>query len=290
VQRGVDWQLELSTLQFVAATDGLIKIGELARRANVPLATVKHYLREGLISASRKTGRTMCWYDPALVERLRVIKELQQRQFLPLEVIRESIDREGAAPDDLQAADAIARVLAKHHGDTRSRTRAEVVARGASERELAWLEAMGLAVPTGADRRYKGDDLAILVTLAAARKAGITAEMLPFAILDRYLAALRALVGVELEMFRAGVFPHARAGEVETLATAATQLSERLVILIRRKLLLPTLARLAEEESHAKPARPRTPVRRRVRRQLAAAAPHRRRASGDQRRRDVDNG
>jgi DNA-binding transcriptional MerR regulator len=88
-------------------TDRLVKIGELARRANVPVATVKHYVREGLIRARRKTGRTMCWYDPALVERLQAIKELQQQQFLPLDVIRESIDRQGGAPDDLAAADAI---------------------------------------------------------------------------------------------------------------------------------------------------------------------------------------
>jgi DNA-binding transcriptional MerR regulator len=260
----------------------LIKIGELARRAKVPLATVKHYLREGLITASRKTGKTMCWYDPALVDRLRAIKELQQHQFLPLDVIRESIDREGGASDDLAAADAIAKVLAKH-GGSRSRTRAEVLSRGgASARELEWLERMGLAVPSGADQRYKGDDLGLLVTLASARRAGISAEMLPFAILDRYLAALRALVAVELEMFRTGVFPRAEAGDVERLTTVATQLSERLVVLLRRKLLLPTLTRLAEEESRARSKPAATPDRHRVRqratqRRRTNRATHRRR-------------
>lgn len=262
--------------------DGLIKIGELARRARVPVATVKHYVREGLITASKKTGRTMCWYEPALVERLHAIKELQLRQFLPLEVIRETIARDDGSPDDLAAADAIARVLAKHGGG-KSRSRDEVLAKGANPRELAWLERMGLAT-AGADDRYRGDDLALLVTLAAARKAGISAEMLPFAILDRYLAALRALVAAELEMFRAGVFPRAKPGEVEQLAIAATQLSERLVVLLRRKLLLPTLSRLAKEEDHAKPS---TRPTRRVRQQLGATATHRRqRARG--RRRSTD--
>jgi hypothetical protein len=264
----------------------LLKIGELARRAKVPLATVKHYLREGLIRATRKTGKTMSWYDPALVERLRAIKELQERQFLPLDVIRESIDRDGGASDDLAAADAIAKVLAKHGGGGRSRSREEVLARGANARELDWLERLGLAVPSGPDRRYKGDDLALLVTLAAARREGISAEMLPFSILDRYLAALRALVAVELEMFRAGVFPHAQAGDVERLTTVATQLSERLVVLLRRKLLLPTLARVAEEESHARSKSDRPGVRRRVRRLRPAA--NRRRAGHDRRRESDD--
>jgi DNA-binding transcriptional MerR regulator len=256
--------------------DGLIRIGELARRANVPLATVKHYLREGLIHATRKSGKTMSWYDPALVERLCTIKELQQRQFLPLDVIKESIDREGVAPDDLAAADAIAKVLAKH-GNRRSRTRDEVIARGADARELDWLEHMGLAVPSGVERRYKGDDLALLQTLASARKAGIDARMLPFAILDRYLSALRALVAIELEMFRAGVFPRANADKLEGLTAAATQLSERLVVLLRRKLLLPTLNQIAEETPDAKrKARP-TSDRRGMRRQHRPAARRQRR-------------
>jgi DNA-binding transcriptional MerR regulator len=66
----------------------LLRIGELAKRAGVPVATIKYYLREGLIAPTRKTGQTMSWYDAALVERLQAIKELQQRQFHPLDVIR----------------------------------------------------------------------------------------------------------------------------------------------------------------------------------------------------------
>jgi DNA-binding transcriptional MerR regulator len=271
----------------VAHDPQLIKIGELARRAKVPLATVKHYLREGLIAATRKTGKTMCWYDVALVDRLRAIKELQQRQFLPLDVIRDSLTRDATATDDLTAADAIAKVLEKH-GGTRSRSRAEILERGnATARELEWLERMGLAVPAGADRQYKGDDLALLVTLASARRAGIDAEMLPFAILDRYLSALRELVAAELEMFRAGVFPHARPGDVERLTTVAAQLSERLVVLLRRKLLLPTLARIAEEESHGRSqsVRSTAPGRRRVRQHVTAT---RRRRAERVRRRGTD--
>jgi len=57
----------------------LLKIGELATRAGVPIATVKHYLREGLIAATRKSGRTMAWYDPALVDRIRAINGYANR-------------------------------------------------------------------------------------------------------------------------------------------------------------------------------------------------------------------
>lgn len=59
--------------------------------------------------------------------------------------------------------------------------------------------------------------------------------MLPFSILGEYLAALRALVDVELRMFRKGVLPRARPGQARALTRAATQLSERLVVLLRRR-------------------------------------------------------
>jgi DNA-binding transcriptional MerR regulator len=229
----------------------LLRIGELAKRTGIPVATIKYYLREGLIAPTRKTGQTMSWYDAALVDRLAAIKELQQRQFLPLDVIREMLDKGERSTDDLAAADAIAKVLSRRGGE-RKRTREDIIRTGgATAKELELLSAMGLAIPD-ADGIYRGDDLALLATLGAARKAGITAEMLPLSIMNEYLAALRALVAVELKLFRDGVVKRAPAGKVQALTTNATELSERLVVLIRRKLLLPTLNGLAAQDGKRK--------------------------------------
>jgi DNA-binding transcriptional MerR regulator len=226
----------------------LLKIAELAERSGVSIATLKHYLREGLIKPVKKTGRTMSWYDARTVGRVRTIKELQQRQFLPLDLIKRTLAAD-AAPDELAAATAIAGVLAKHRG-ARGLTRAVLIERGAVPAELDWLAAAQLATPSGPDQTYTGDDLALLQTLGAARKAGISPVMLPFEILRDYLAALRRLVEVELQMFRAGVLARAEPAALPALTTASTELSERLVVLLRRKLLLPTLHRLVEEERH----------------------------------------
>jgi DNA-binding transcriptional MerR regulator len=230
----------------------LVRIGELAKRSGVSRATLKFYLREGLIAPARKSGRTMFWYAPALIDRLRTIKDLQQQQFLPLEVIRQTLEGDLAAPDDVAAVDAIAKVLTRHRG-RRARTRDEVLANGATELELDWLARTRLAAPD-ADGNYRGDDLALLSTLGAARKAGLAAEMLPFDILRDYVAALNQLVSVELRLFRAGVLGKAGANTAR-LTTVATELSERLVVLLRRKLLLPTLDRLIKE-SHASTSTP----------------------------------
>lgn len=229
-----------------------LRIGELSRRSGVPIATLKFYLREGLITPAHKSGRTMAWYHPSVVDRIRSIRELQERQFLPLDVIRKTIDRADAATDDHTMAEAIADVLIRH-GGKRSRTRDEVLAGGAKPAELEWLHRAGLAVPDK-DGCYRGDDLALLATLGAARRSGLAAEMLPFEILGDYILALNKLVEIELRMYRTGVIGKTKPTEVAKLTKVATELSERLVVLLRRKLLLPTLERLVEEKAR-KPVR-----------------------------------
>lgn len=240
----------------------LLKISEVSRQSGVPIATLKFYLREGLIAPARKSGRTMAWYDPSVVERIRCIRELQERQFLPLDVIRETIDKTAHAEDDHEITKAIAGVLLQRGGN-RSRTRDELLSMGASPAELEWLQRAGLAVPDS-DGAYRGDDLALLSTLGRARRAGLSAEMLPFETLGEYLSALNKLVEAELRMFRAGVIGRAKPNQVAELTKVATELSERLVVLLRRKLLLPTLHRLVDERApKAKPAASRSRPRRR---------------------------
>jgi DNA-binding transcriptional MerR regulator len=237
----------------------LLKIGELSRRTGVPIATLKFYVREGLIAPARKSGRTMSWYHPSVVSRIRSIRELQERQFLPLDVIRETIDQTVEAADDHALPEATPDVLIRRAG-TRVRSRAEVLERGAKPVELEWLERAGLAVPD-AEGNYRGDDLALLSTLGAARRAGLAAEMLPFDILGDYLIALKRLVEVELRMYRAGVLGRAKPDEVAALTKNAAELSERLVVLLRRKLLLPMLERIVEDQQP--PRRRRKPAKRR---------------------------
>ena len=85
--------------------DELLKISELAERADVPVATVRHYLREGLLPEPVKTSRNMAYYPPEFAERIRLIKQLQEQRFMPLRVIRELLD----APDgDLERLRALA--------------------------------------------------------------------------------------------------------------------------------------------------------------------------------------
>jgi DNA-binding transcriptional MerR regulator len=55
-----------------------VKISELSRRSGVPVATIKFYLREGLLPAGRATAVTQAQYDSDHLHRLRLIRALIQ--------------------------------------------------------------------------------------------------------------------------------------------------------------------------------------------------------------------
>ncbi len=228
------------------ADDDLVKVSVLAKLSGVPAATIKHYVREGLLPEPVRTSRNMAYYDPSLVDRIQRIKELQRTRFLPLKVIKAVLDESELDSSDETVAATIARVLEATEGE--ERTRAQLLASGVVPSQLELLTQLGVVRPIEGreEETYRGDDVEILRVLGAARKAGLTEGMLPVEILAEYARALARLVELELSMFRQGVLPEVEPARLPALTEAAVTLSERLVVLMRRKMLLPTLRALAE--------------------------------------------
>ncbi len=97
---------------MAAPAKELLKISELAERADVPVATVRHYLREGLLPEPVKTSKNMAYYPPEFVERIRTIKRLQEERFMPLRVIKEALLAERTPKSEiLERFDLPARAL-----------------------------------------------------------------------------------------------------------------------------------------------------------------------------------
>src|SRR5512132_2933795 len=92
-----------STKQAGDGQRELLRMRELAEASGVPAATIKHYLREGLLPEPVKTSRNMAYYPPEFVERIRLIKQLQEERFMPLRVIREVLERRDSDPERLRA-------------------------------------------------------------------------------------------------------------------------------------------------------------------------------------------
>src|ERR1700760_4547226 len=100
-------------------------MSELAERSGVSAGTIKHYLREGLLGADEdivRTSRNMAYYPEEFVERLRLIKRLQEERFMPLRVIRDVMagDPERAARV-IELEDRILDLVAEQDSDPPAR-------------------------------------------------------------------------------------------------------------------------------------------------------------------------
>lgn len=85
-----------------------MKISELSRTTGVPLATVKFYLREGLLPPGRRLSATQAEYDDGHVERLRLVRALIDVGRLPLSSVRTVLDALDRGPEGLAQAVASA--------------------------------------------------------------------------------------------------------------------------------------------------------------------------------------
>lgn len=69
-----------------------MRVSELSTAAGVPVATIKYYLREGLLPAGRRTSPTQAVYDESHVARLRLVRALTEVAGLSLGTTRRLLD------------------------------------------------------------------------------------------------------------------------------------------------------------------------------------------------------
>ncbi len=222
-----------------------LKISELAAAADVPVATVRHYLREGLLPEPVKTSRNMAYYSPELVERIRLIKQLQEERFLPLRVIRELLESGDGDPERLRALiDLEDRILESALAGERKRVSAREVKRryDVPKEVLDRLAELEVLSPDG--RGYSPSDARIVEAISRFRAGGYD-ERIGFTVYDtlRYKRALEGLVKEEVEVLMerlAGEMDPDRAVE---LIEAGAQPLQDLIAALHTKLLVAELER-----------------------------------------------
>jgi DNA-binding transcriptional MerR regulator len=235
-----------------------LRIGELADRAGVSIATIKFYIREGLLPPPPvKTGRTMGYYDEAYLERLLLIRKLREEHFLPLRAIRLLLEERGDRPLEPEEHALIERLgpMVAAQLDARSPGeplgRAEVQAKyQIPDEDLDVMIELGLiGHESGTD--FAASDLELLDALQNAEQVGLTRERFPVEGLAHYVELLGELARREVRRFShlAGQVPQA---ELAAMAEMATQVTEPIVTLIRRKLILRALREETDSEKEQK--------------------------------------
>jgi DNA-binding transcriptional MerR regulator len=227
-------------------------MAELAERSGVSPGTIRHYLREGLLGEGAdivRTSRNMAYYPPEYVERIVLIKRLQEERFMPLRVIRGALDEDPERMRDLiELEDRILeQALASAEGGRlmsveEVRERYEI-----PPNALERLAEIGVLTPveeSGSGLAYQPDDVKIIEAISSFRAGGYE-EALGFTVYDtlRFREALQPLVEEEV-----GALLSRLAGEVEVdraveIVAAGAEPLRKLIGAMHSKQLLAELRR-----------------------------------------------
>jgi len=236
--------MSVSTPAGVRAS-GLLKMSELAERSGVSAGTIRYYLREGLLGGGEdvvRTSRNMAYYPPEYVQRIALIKRLQEERFMPLRVIKGALNED---PERVRALieledRILERALINAADEDRVPRKVVQERYGVPRNVLERLADIGVLTPNR--RGYDRDDVKIIEAIANFRAGGYD-EALGFTVYDtlRYRSALEPLVQEEVRALLERL-----AGEVEIerameMVAAGAEPLRELIGAMHSKLLLAAL-------------------------------------------------
>lgn len=225
-----------------APAQNLLRMGELAEASGVPVPTIKHYLREGLLPEPVRTSRNMAYYPPEFVERIELIKRLQEERFMPLRAIKAVLDQgPERARALLELEDSI---LERALAAERTRTSAAEVREryGVPKEVLDRLEELEVLSPNS--RGYLPSDVRIIEAISRFRAGGYD-EQIGFTVYDtlRYKTALEELVKQEVEMVIDRLAEEVPPERVVEMLEAGAQPLQDLIAALHTKLMVAELER-----------------------------------------------
>jgi DNA-binding transcriptional MerR regulator len=230
-----------------AADRRLLKMSELAERSGVSAGTIRYYLREGLLGEGSdivRTSRNMAYYPVEYVQRIALIKRLQEKRFMPLRLIKGALEEDpGRVHALIELEDRILeRALAGAEDSRRVSSKAVRERYDIPRNVLDRLAEIGVLTPNR--NGYEQDDVKIIEAIASFRAGGYE-EALGFTVYDtlRYREALEPLVQEEVRALLDRL-----AGEVDVerameIVAAGVEPLRELLGAMHSKLLLAELRR-----------------------------------------------
>jgi DNA-binding transcriptional MerR regulator len=232
----------VSTNGANGSENGLLRMRELAEASGVSAPTIKHYLREGLLPEPLKTSRNMAYYPPEFVDRIRLIKRLQEERFLPLKAIKNVLD------EDPERANAMLelgdQILDRALAGERSRTSAAEVRKryGVPKEVLDRLAELEVLTPNS--RGYSPSDVTIIEAISRFRAGGYD-EQIGFTVYDtlRYKTALEELVRQEVDVVMERLAGEVPSDRVVGMLEAGSEPLKDLIAALHTKLMVAELER-----------------------------------------------
>ena len=164
----------------------VFRMAELVRRTGLKKETIHFYINHGLLPRPLKTHKNMAYYDDGYVERVKQIRELQLKYFLPLKVIKEILVQTNAemstAEMDLLRVGLPGLIQLQELRRTyKPQTLDELSARtGLPKDEIMEMERCEM-ISSVQDRDgtkvYQENDVRVVEAFAGIRKGGLTREL-----------------------------------------------------------------------------------------------------------------
>jgi DNA-binding transcriptional MerR regulator len=223
-------------------TEEMLRMGELAEASGVSAATIKHYLREGLLPEPVKTSRNMAYYPAEFVDRIKLIKQLQEERYMPLRVIKDLLEEDPERAKALmELGDSLlARVRA---GERERISAAEVLERYDVPAEV--LDRLAeLEVLTPDEKGYSPSDVRIVEAIGRFRAGGYD-ERIGFTVYDtlRYKSSMADLAAEEVEVLMSRLAGEVEADRAMELIESGSQPLNELIGALHTKALLAELER-----------------------------------------------
>ena len=221
---------------------------DLERATGVGREAIRFYIREGLLPEPDRPARNVAWYDESFVDRILLIKRLQEERFLPLTVIRGIV-----APDEpLSASEArTLRALGGALGpreETESSTRTidDVAERSgipAKEiRSMARRDAVALHGRSGAEH-LDAADAEIIELWGRMRRAGFTDELgFTPEMVSLYVEVVEWLTREEVKLFSRLLADKVDDASVRSMAEVGVEVGNRVLGLMREARILRRIA------------------------------------------------
>jgi DNA-binding transcriptional MerR regulator len=220
----------------------MLRMGELAEASGVSAATIKHYLREGLLPEPVKTSRNMAYYPAEFAERIRLIKQLQEERYMPLRVIKDLLEEDPERAKALiELGDRmLERVL---EGESERVSAAEVRHRyGVPQDALDRLAELEVLTPD--KNGYSPSDVRIIEAISRFRAGGYD-ERIGFTVYDtlRYKKAMAELVSEEVDVLMERLAGEMDGDQAMRLIEAGTQPLNDLLSAMHTKAMVAELER-----------------------------------------------
>ncbi|MEW6169873.1 MAG: MerR family transcriptional regulator [Pseudomonadota bacterium] len=230
------------------------RMAELVSRSGASREAVRYYIREGLLPPPHRTARNMAWYSDRHLELIKLIRVLQEEQFLPLKAIKSLLNKDQEYKFTPRQREIFANVLAEM--DTQSRRglprpsgRKLASALGLSDEDYDEIAAMGL-IRSG-DGPLTRDEEELLRQFAVLRQSGVTRER-GFAPqhIEIVQAAADLLFDQELRMFQA-LLANLRDDEIPGIMERVVPAINRIFGLLHERKLRAFVARFAAQKNGA---------------------------------------